>query len=427
MSMESKRMRQRYGTYEQFQTDKVNLFPNEFASVTSGDVNTSNGKALYFNFGSDECQRILTDEDTQNFASSEDVYIKQDVDGMLDLKANKSTTLEGYGIVDSYTKDYVDMRLSNKADKASVYTKTAADTNFVNINDYQRDIDSIDIQFTTKADKATTRDGYGITDVYTKSDTDNLLNGKVNSSNYNQKVAEIEDRISTIAPDETIYDDTAYDDPNAPANNNHLMVFFGSTSDTNISLGLPPLTSADSKTVFHFEISFIQSDMSKVVLQENESGTIKTYEEYTPASGETIEFDYTMTSAAVTSLRMRMYERAGAQEVKVKITKDISVEDYAYSKGEVYNKTEIDDTLTDKADYVKNDNVNKCLGMGSIYKTVVQFGGEQLTAVLFSCNDMVDHHIAQLAFTENGKLLFRFKEGTSWGKNDPFILFGGGS
>lgn len=260
--------------------------------------------------------------------------------------------------------------------------------------------------------------------------------GKVDSSVYNQKIGEIEDEISAIMPDETIYDDTAYDNPNAPANNNHLMVFFGTASGTNISLGLPPLTSADYGTVFHFEISFIQANMSKVWLQENEPGTIKTYAEYTPiTSGETIEFDYTMTSADVTNLRMRMYERAGAQKVSVKITKKyISVKDYAYSKSEVYNKTEIDtaleeidDTLTDKADYVKSDNVNRCLDMGSIYKTVVQFGGEQLTAVLISCNDNVDHHLSQLAFTENGKLLFRAKTGTSWSNNDPFILLGGGS
>ena len=295
------------------------------------------------------------------------------------------------------------------------------------IADANNNFSNVNTQLAGKADKSTT---------YTKSKVDELLGNKVDSSVYNQKIGEIEDEISAIMPDETIYDDTAYDNPNAPANNNHLMVFFGTASGTNISLGLPPLTSADYGTVFHFEISFIQANMSKVWLQENEPGTIKTYAEYTPiTSGETIEFDYTMTSADVTNLRMRMYERAGAQKVSVKITKKyISVKDYAYSKSEVYNKTEIDtaleeidDTLTDKADYVKSDNVNRCLDMGSIYKTVVQFGGEQLTAVLISCNDNVDHHLSQLAFTENGKLLFRAKTGTSWSKNDPFILLGGGS
>ena len=63
MSLEYKRMQQRYGTYSQFQTDKTNLLPNEFASVVSGDPNTLSGKALYFNSESGEPNRLLTDED----------------------------------------------------------------------------------------------------------------------------------------------------------------------------------------------------------------------------------------------------------------------------------------------------------------------------------------------------------------------------
>lgn len=63
MAVENKRMQQRYGTYSQFQTDKVNLLPNEFASVTADDPNTTSGKALYFNSESGEPNRLLTDED----------------------------------------------------------------------------------------------------------------------------------------------------------------------------------------------------------------------------------------------------------------------------------------------------------------------------------------------------------------------------
>lgn len=63
MAVENKRMQQRYGTYSQFQADKVNLLPNEFASVTADDPNTTSGKALYFNPESGEPNRLLTDED----------------------------------------------------------------------------------------------------------------------------------------------------------------------------------------------------------------------------------------------------------------------------------------------------------------------------------------------------------------------------
>ena len=63
MAVENKRMQQRYGTYSQFQADKSNLLPNEFASVTANDPNTTSGKALYFNPESGEPNRLLTDED----------------------------------------------------------------------------------------------------------------------------------------------------------------------------------------------------------------------------------------------------------------------------------------------------------------------------------------------------------------------------
>ena len=148
-----------------------------------------------------------------------------------------------------------------------------------------------------------------------------------------EALGEIDSKISAIAPDEIVYDDIAYHDEDAPASTNHLLVFFGAASEPNISLNLPPLTSADFGKIFHFEISFKQANMSKVQLQENKSGTIITYAEYTPiTAGETISFDYTMSAKDITGFRMRMFENAGAQKVKVKITKDVSVEEYAYPK-----------------------------------------------------------------------------------------------
>ena len=65
MALEKKRMQQRYGTYDQFQADKQNLLPNEFASVTSGDPNSVGGKALYFAFGPGDAKRLMTAEDAQ--------------------------------------------------------------------------------------------------------------------------------------------------------------------------------------------------------------------------------------------------------------------------------------------------------------------------------------------------------------------------
>lgn len=70
-------------------------------------------------------------------------------------KADKSATLSGYGITDAYTKTETDTALSTKADKTYVDTSLAE-----------------------KADKATTLSAYGITDAYTKTEVNTALNEK---------------------------------------------------------------------------------------------------------------------------------------------------------------------------------------------------------------------------------------------------------
>lgn len=98
------------------------------------------------------------------FATKESVYTKQETDDLLDGKADKATTLSGYGITDAYTKTESNSLLDAKADKSNTYTKT--ETNSL---------------LDTKADKSTTLAGYGITDAYTKTQTDNLLSEKADA------------------------------------------------------------------------------------------------------------------------------------------------------------------------------------------------------------------------------------------------------
>lgn len=69
----------------------------------------------------------------------------------IDKKADKSTSLEGYGITDAYTKEEVNVELSLKASQ----------------QDHNALVDTVN----GKADKATTLAGYGITDAYAKSET----------------------------------------------------------------------------------------------------------------------------------------------------------------------------------------------------------------------------------------------------------------
>ena len=68
-------------------------------------------------------------------------------------KADKATTLEGYGITDAYTK-------------------TETDSKFATADQLQADVAATNEELAKKADKATTLKGYGITNAYTKDEAD---------------------------------------------------------------------------------------------------------------------------------------------------------------------------------------------------------------------------------------------------------------
>ena len=99
-------------------------------------------------------------------------YNKTEVDYALAHKADKSTTLSGYGITNAYTKTEVDNALSSKADSSAIPTKTSQLNNDSGFLTQHQDISG-------KADKSTTLAGYGITDAYTKSEVDALVSGGV--------------------------------------------------------------------------------------------------------------------------------------------------------------------------------------------------------------------------------------------------------
>ena len=133
-----------------------------------------------------------------------DAYTKSAVDTALATKADKATTLAGYGIIDAYTKTSTDTalakkvdtttlttELAKKADKATTlsgygitdaYTKTATDT-----------------ALATKADKATTLEGYGITDAYTSDEVDTELAKKADTTTVNTELAKKADKATTLS------------------------------------------------------------------------------------------------------------------------------------------------------------------------------------------------------------------------------------
>lgn len=85
----------------------------------------------------------------------------------LDTKADKATTLAGYGITDAYTKSEIDKRIEDviaggEVDLTNYFTKE--ETNEV-----------VSSAVSNKADKSTSLAGYGITDAYTKSEVSEMV------------------------------------------------------------------------------------------------------------------------------------------------------------------------------------------------------------------------------------------------------------
>ena len=79
-------------------------------------------------------------------------------------KADAATTLTGYGITDAYTKTETDTAVGKKADKATTLTGYGIADAYTKTE--------TDTAIGKKADKATTLTGYGITDAYTKTAAD---------------------------------------------------------------------------------------------------------------------------------------------------------------------------------------------------------------------------------------------------------------
>ena len=120
-------------------------------------------------------------------ADKSTTYTKTEVDGLLDGKADSATSLSGYGITDAYNKTEVDGLLSSKADTATVNAALAEKADNSTVTTLETNLTNA---INGKADKATSLTGYGITDAYTKTEVDGMVAGtfhfKGSKSAYDQ-------------------------------------------------------------------------------------------------------------------------------------------------------------------------------------------------------------------------------------------------
>ena len=115
-------------------------------------------------------------------------------------KADKSTTLAGYGITDAYTKTETDSTIDGKiatanetlqaaidakvakADVVTTISEEASETKVASEKAVATAVAGINATVAGKADKATTLAGYGITDAYTKTETGEQITSAVNGA-----------------------------------------------------------------------------------------------------------------------------------------------------------------------------------------------------------------------------------------------------
>ena len=87
----------------------------------------ANGKGTYTNFGGidvTEDEVVILYLDSAWHKVTTGIALKSEIPDISD-KADKATTLAGYGIVDAYTKIEVDTALEGKQDKITIFTETA--------------------------------------------------------------------------------------------------------------------------------------------------------------------------------------------------------------------------------------------------------------------------------------------------------------
>lgn len=118
---------------------------------------------------------------TDNYWDSADSYSSDEVDILLNAKADRATTLDGYGITDTYTQSQIKTKLEQKLNKMPFDSEPTLNSPCYLTSG------AVYNALLAKADKSTTLAGYGISDAYTQEETNKKLARKLDSMPFDSE------------------------------------------------------------------------------------------------------------------------------------------------------------------------------------------------------------------------------------------------
>ena len=347
-------------------------------SNTTGDVYNVEDTGMNYAWNGTAWDKLGGDIDLTSYLTKETAESTYAKKSEIANKADKATTLAGYGIEDAYTKSHVDTELGKKLDSttaSSTYatittvngikesipegassdnqlvtsdtlseysTKSVADTLYA-AKSVESTVSSLSTKVDGKADKATTLEGYGITDAYTSEEVDSKLSAKLDTATASSTYATVTtvNGIEEVIPEEASTENKLVD-------TNAMNTALADKADAS------DLGTMASKNADDYSTKAVADTLYAAKSVENTVSTLTT----TVASKANSADVYTQTAADakfalktdVSTISGKIPEAASADNKLVDNTSMTSALALKANSADVYTKGDVDSKLSAKLD-----------------------------------------------------------------------------
>ena len=345
---------------------------------TTGDVYNVEDTGMNYAWDGTAWDKLGGDIDLTSYLTKEEAGTTYAKITTVNGKADKATTLAGYGIEDAYTKSQVDTELGKKLDvttATSTYatittvsgieevipeeassdnqlvtsdtlseysTKSVADTLYA-AKSVESTVSSLSTKVDGKADKATTLEGYGITDAYTSSEVDSKLSAKLDTATASSTYA----TVTTVNGIEEVI-------PEEASTENKLVDTNAMTSALADKANASDLGTMASKNASDYSTKAVADTLYAAKSVEGTVSTLTT----TVASKANTADVYTQTAADakfalktdVSTISGKIPEAASADNKLVDNTSMTSALALKANSADVYTKGDVDSKLSAKLD-----------------------------------------------------------------------------